>query len=481
VKEEYMQHIPLTNKFSKVSISTNKPEQFGFRRSTNGERATGTGAYNAVHKDGMRERPQNVKPKYEEYTWHGIDKNGKRCNGTINATHLTAASLELNQQNITLLKIIPTAISTSQLTSALTSAAPSSTSLSLLSSLRSSFKNKIKPTQLANFMQQLSYLTNSHMPLTTILETLSKEQTNPTLQQLIQQIKKAVEAGSTLTMALQKYPQYFPPLWCNLIHTGEKSGTLDIMLQLIARHITAAMKYKQKFIKALLYPIMVLLVGAAVTALLLLLVIPQFQNTFANFGATLPAYTQFIINLAQLLRDHGLSLIAALTGAIASVHITYRRSPWCKQKFDCWLIRIPIYHKAVTLTYTRLLNITMKAGMPLLAALQITARNITNWRYRQAIIDIQNSIIHGRSLYHAMRAQNLFNEYVMQLVALGEESGNLDNIFGTITERYEEEINYIVDNLHNLLEPLLMVVLGVVVGGLIIGMYLPIFRLGNII
>lgn len=466
-----------------------------------------------------------------KYIWNGVDHTGQTRQGIIASESIAAASKSLNQQNITVFAIEPQHkrhkqyrdkqeryeqerykqeqdkhqhkqdnrnYSENRASNALTTETINGTEKTsdngsakkynirnIVKNAKKHSNQKIKPEHLAVFMQQLAFLINTNVPLVISLETIAKDNVHHGMRQLVQHIKSDIESGSTLTAALCKYPQHFLTLWCNLINTGEKTGTLDTMLRYIAEHIAKGIKQKHKLIKALLYPLVVLGVGIIVSAVLLAFVIPQFQEMFANFGATLPAYTQLIISAANFLKACGLYLIGALSGASVSVYVARQRSPKFAHRLDDVALRLPFYgailHKVIIGNYARILHITVKAGFPLLDALSITATNINNWRYQQSISNMQKEITNGCTLHSAMRKQNLFAERVLQMVMLGEESGNLDEMLEAVANSYAEEVDYTIDNLNNLLEPLLMLILGVVVGGLIVGMYLPIFRLGNVI
>lgn len=414
--------------------------------------------------------------------WHGIDQNGAACQGVIESSSISAASKVLNQQNIVLLKIAPQQQQRLQQQNQKIQQQKNNSNTPKTTLWRKN--RKIKPQQIADFMQQLSFLINAHIPLVTCFNTIAKDSPNPAVRELLQQVRRDIETGSTLTKALRKHPHYFAELWCNLINTGEQSGTLDIMLQHIATHIVSSTKQKRKVIKALLYPIAVLSIGIIVTAILLLFVIPQFQEMFANFGAALPAYTQFIIYLAQLLKNYGIYALLGNSIAGAAFFRAMKKSPTFAHKIDLLVLRLPWYgallHKSIVADCTKILHITIKAGLPLLDALTVTAGNISNWHYQQSLAAIGAAITRGQTLHGAMRAQHLFSERIIQLVALGEETGNLDDMLGAIANSYEDEVNYVIDNLNNLLEPILMLILGVLVGGLIIGIYLPIFQLGQV-
>lgn len=401
------------------------------------------------------------------YLWYGIDHTGQLCQGKVDVININIAKQKLQQQNIILLKL------TAQKNN-------------IFSKLLLLFaKKKIKTSTLADFMQQLAFLINANIPLVTSFAAINKDNINKHLHQLIEQIKNDIETGHTLTHALQQHPQYFSKFWCNLINTGEQSGTLPTILNHISQHITKSTKQKHKIIKALLYPCAVLTIAVIVTIIMLIFVIPRFQEMFSNFGAALPLYTQFIIKIANLVKNYGIYFLLFCLINIFGVFIAKKHSSHFSQQLEKISLHLPLFgnilHKHLCIQYAQTLYITIKAGIPLCEALNITANNIHNRIYQQSVHKICQAITYGSSLNEAMRQQQLFSERILQLVALGEESGNLENMFCSIANYYEEEVNYIIDNLNNMLEPLLMLVLGVIVGGLIIGMYLPIFRMGNIV
>lgn len=392
---------------------------------------------------------------------------GQLCQGNIEVTNINIAKQKLQQQNIILLKLTE---QKNNLFSKLLFLLP---------------RKKIKTSIIASFIQQLAFLVNANIPLVTSFASINKDNTNKQLHQLIEQIKNDIETGHTLSHSLQQHPQYFSKFWRNLIKTGEQTGTLPTILNHISQHITQSTKQKHKIIKAILYPCSVLTIAVIVTIIMLIFVIPRFQEMFSNFDAALPLYTQFIIKIAALVKNYGIYFLLFCLASIAGGVIAKKHSLRFSQQLEKISLRLPLFgnilHKHLCIQYAQTLYITIKAGIPLCEALNITANNIHNHIYQQSVHKIYQAITYGSSLNEAMRRQQLFTERILQLVALGEESGNLEHMFCNIANYYEEEVNYIIDNLNNMLEPLLMLVLGVIVGGLIIGMYLPIFRMGNIV
>lgn len=407
------------------------------------------------------------------YNWIGINDKKTPLQGIIEATNITTASKKLHQlhQQLLLLKVIPQRKSFF-------------TNITLIALLANSRK-KIKTTTIANFMQQFAFLINANIPLTTSLDVISKDNSNIRFKKLIKQIQNDIENGMPLSLSLQHYSKYFPKLWCNLISTGEQSGTLPTILNHIAQHINKTLKQKHKIIKALSYPCIVTIIAIIVTSIMLVFVIPRFQEMFNNFSSTLPLYTQYIITIANLVKNYGVYFILFCLISSIGFLIAKKYSVNLNHQLEKLMLNLPIVgnilHKHCCIQFAQILYTTTKAGIPLCDALNITSHNIENYIYQKSILRVRKSVINGNSLHNAMHQQKLFNEQVLQLVDVGEESGKLENIFATIANHYEEELNHIIDNLNNLLEPALMLILGIIIGSLVIGMYLPIFRLGNII
>jgi type IV pilus assembly protein PilC len=387
------------------------------------------------------------------YIWHGIDEHGMRINGQIYAENIATVKKELIKKNISPLKI--------------------EIKLGLLPF---SSGKKIHPKDILDFSRQLATLINAQIPLFVALNIIEQSCEHTGLRTLIGKLKKDIEAGLCLSAALKKHKKYFDNLFCNLIYAGEQSGTLDVMLNNIAHYQEKTADLKRKINKALLYPSVILATAIIVTGVLLIFVVPQFAKLFHGFGAELPLYTRLVIKTSSIIIHNFLFIILGIISIIIS--FKYMNT-------DKILLKAPIIgsilKKAVIARFSRTLAITFKAGLPLSDALQIIADTVNNKLYQQAILIIREQVAGGQTISAAITNNSLFPIRARQMITIGEESGALDSMLNKIAEYYENEVNYLVDNLNNLLEPAIMVILGILIGGLIIGMYLPIFRLGTII
>ena len=396
------------------------------------------------------------------YHWRGLNTHGKRVTGELKADNLVIAQKELEKQGILLLQI---------------SAKKKSRFLTL--------NQKIPRKFILDFEQQLSTLTAASIPITAALGIIQNSCSNNAARSFMTQIKDEVEKGKPLSAVLQKYPRYFNTLFCNLLQAGENSGTLEVMLRYLAVYNEKMVQQQQKIKKILLYPSIVMLVAVALTTVLLVVVIPQFQAMFASFGAALPLYTQFIIQLAFFIKTRGWIVLLVIMLFLLVAVWARKTMPNFKIMLDRIALKLPYFgivlQKAIVARIMRTLSIVFRAGLPLHDALSLVTGIVTNNIYKHGIDHIREQIMQGRALHVAIRASDLFPERALQLIAIGEESGTLDDMLSKIADYYESEVNYITDNLQNLLEPMIMIILGVVVGGLIIGMYLPIFQLGKIL
>ncbi len=391
--------------------------------------------------------------KQKKYFWHGIDAQGMRAHGQISAESIALVKKHLLEKNISPLKI----------------ARKFTFSFAAL-------RKKIQYKFIADFSRQLATLINSGIPVFMALNIIEQSSEHSGLRFLLGKIKKDIETGLALSEALKKHKKYFDDLFCNLIHIGEHSGTLDIMLNNIAHHQEKSMDLKRKIKKALLYPSVILATALTVTIVLLIFVVPQFGKLFHDFGAELPVYTRLVIKLSTIITHNFLFIAFGFISIITA--LKYMNT-------DKILLKMPIVRnilkKAIITRFSSTLAITLKAGLPLSEALQITANTANNKLFQHAILIIHEQVAAGQSISNAIAHSSLFPIRARQMIAIGEESGALDSMLNKTAEYYENEINYLVDNLNNLLEPAIMVILGILIGGLIIGMYLPIFRLGTII
>jgi len=346
-------------------------------------------------------------------------------------------------------------------------------------------KKKIKPMDIALFTRQMATMMKAGVPLVQAFEIVSDGLENPSMKQVILKLKADVESGNNFAGALRQHPRLFDDLYCSLIESGEASGSLETMLDRVALYKEKTEALKQKIKKAVKYPIAVICVAVIVTGILLVKVVPTFQDLFKSFGAELPAFTQFVINLSEALQSHFIMVLLALVIAAISFSEARKRSPAFKDFIDRVLLRLPIIgpitHKATVARFARTLSTTFAAGVPLIEALDACAGATGNVVYRKAVLQVKEDVSTGQQLQFAMRSTGVFPAMALQMTAIGEESGALDAMLAKVATYYEDEVDNLVDGLTSMLEPLIMAVLGVLIGGLIIAMYLPIFQLGNVV
>lgn len=399
--------------------------------------------------------------KLSTFTWEGADKRGTKLKGQLQAANAAAAKNELRRQGI-----VPRRVQ-KQIT------------------LFGSRGGKITPGDIAVFSRQLATMLDSGVPLVQAFEIIGRGHEKPAMQDLLLGIKADIEGGTSLSEALAKHPLHFDALYCNLVQAGEQAGVLDTLLDKIATYKEKTESLKKKIKKALFYPAAVILVAFIVTAILLIFVVPQFESLFQGFGADLPVFTLFVLNLSNTLQDNGLFYLAGLIGVVVAFIQTKKRSRKFQEMLDRLALRLPvigdILNKAAYARYARTLATMFAAGVPLVEALQSVAGATGNVVYENAVLGIRDEVASGQQLQLSMRSVNLFPNMMVQMVAIGEEAGSLDTMLDKVADFYEEEVDNAVDALSSLLEPLIMAVLGILVGGLVIAMYLPIFKLGSVV
>lgn len=400
--------------------------------------------------------------KLQTFNWKGKDKSGNPGKGKIDAVSIAEAKAKLRKSGILSPKV-------------------SKQSISLFSN-----KDKaIKPVDIAFFTRQMATMMKSGVPLLQGLEITAGGIEKEKLKNIVYNIKNDVNSGTDLSTALTKYPEYFDDLYCNLVNAGEQSGALETMLDRIATYKEKVESLKAKIKKALTYPTAVIVVGIVVSAILLVKVVPQFESVFSGFGADLPAFTLFVVNLSEVVQEWWFMIFIAVFLAGFSFKQVHSRSPKFRDGVDKFMLKIPvigqILHNASIARFARTLATTFAAGVPLVNALESAAGASGNAVYRDAIMQIKSSVSTGQSLQAATAMTGLFPNMTMQMIAIGEEAGSLEMMLEKIADFYEELVDNAVDNLSSLLEPLIMVVLGVLVGGLVVAMYLPIFQLGNVV
>lgn len=401
--------------------------------------------------------------KSQVFLWEGTDKQGARISGEVISTDPTLAKAALRQQGINPLKVRK-------------KPAP------LLGGLR---QDKIKSIDIAIFTRQLATMLSAGIPVVQALEILSRGTKNTKLQSLIITIKNDIESGVSFSDALIKHPLYFNKLYSNLVQAGEQSGTLDDMLARIATYREKTESLKAKIKKAMYYPIAIIVIAFVITAGLLIFVVPQFEQVFKGFGADLPAATKVVIAFSEAFQAYWFIIFAGIGAAATAFVSAKRRSAKFAHAIDRLSLKIPIVgpilRKAAIARFARTLSITFAAGLPLVDALQSVSGATGNIIYSDATLSIRDDVATGKSIQKSMQKVGLFPVMATQMVGIGEEAGSLEFMLAKIADFYEEDVDNAVNSLSSLLEPLIMVVLGVIIGGLVVAMYLPIFKLGSVI
>lgn len=397
--------------------------------------------------------------KLSLFAWEGTDKKGNRVKGESRGNNPNLIKAELRKQGINPLKV------------------------KKKSALASAGKGKaIIPKDIAVFSRQLATMMSSGVPLVQAFDIIGRGHENPNMQQLVMTVKADVEGGSNLADSLRKHPLFFDDLVCNLVEAGEAAGVLDTLLDKIATYKEKTEALKSKIKKALFYPTAVIVVAFIVTAILLIFVVPQFESLFKNFGADLPAFTQMVVNLSRFMQDYWYVVFGIIGGSAYGFIQAKKRSRKLNHAIDRIALKIPIVgnilNKAAIARYARTLSTMFAAGVPLVEALESVSGATGNIVYSEAVMRIRDQVSTGQQLQLAMTQANLFPNMVVQMVAIGEESGSLDSMLSKVADFYEQEVDDAVDGLSSLLEPLIMAVLGILVGGLVVAMYLPIFKMG---
>lgn len=395
------------------------------------------------------------------FLWEGTDRKGKKIKGKSLAASEAAVRADLRRQGV-----VPTRIKKQ--------------SKGLFSGT-----HKITTGDIAIFSRQLATMLSAGIPLVQSFEIVGNGHENQAMQKLILAIKADVEGGSALAEAMAKHPLYFDDLFINLVEAGEQAGALETLLDKIATYKEKTEAIKKKIKKALTYPAAVLVVALVVTVILLIFVIPAFEDLFKGFGADLPAFTRVVIELSQFVRDQGW-IIAVLAAAAVSAFLYFKKRSRAMRHFlDRVALQTPIIGdiltKAAIARYARTLSTMFSAGVPLVEALDSVAGATGNIVYEQGVLRMKDEVATGQRLQQAMENTDLFPNMVIQMIAVGEESGSLDDMSAKVADFYEEDVDNAVDNLSSLLEPMIMAILGVLVGGLVVAMYLPIFKMGSVI
>jgi type IV pilus assembly protein PilC len=405
-------------------------------------------------------RPAKKDLGVREYTfiWEGKDKTGKTVRGEMRAAGETVVTTTLRRQGILPIKV-----------------------------RKQSFRKggKVKEKDISLFTRQLATMLKSGVPLLQAFDIVAKGSSNTAVAKLLLDIKAEVETGSALNQAFRKHPVYFDALYCNLIQAGEQAGILDSLLDRLATYKEKILAIKSKIKSAMFYPISVLVVAFIVMAVIMIFVIPSFKQVFTSFGADLPAPTLIVIAMSDFFVANWWLIFGAIGGGLYLFFWLWKRSVPMQIALDRLFLRLPVFgdviRKATIARWTRTLSTMFAAGVPLVEALTSVGGAAGNYIYKMATQQIQNEVSTGSSLTVAMQNADVFPGMVIQMVSIGEESGQLDSMLGKVADFYEAEVDDAVEALSSLLEPMIMVILGVLIGGIIIAMYLPIFKLGAVV
>ena len=392
------------------------------------------------------------------FEWEGKDRQGKLQRGELRAGSEAIVSASLRRQGILVTKVT-----------------------------KQKFRGgrKVSEKDIALFTRQLATMMKAGVPLLQTFDIVGRGHDNPAVGKLLLDIKSDVETGSSLSQAFRKFPLYFDPLYCNLVAAGEQAGILEALLDRLATYKEKMLAIKSKIKSALFYPIAVLIVAFVITAVIMLFVIPAFKNVFQSFGADLPTPTLMVIAASDFFIEYWWLIFGSIGGGLFAFFYTWKRSEKMQFLLDRLFLRIPLFgpiiRKAVMARWTRTLATMFAAGVPLVESLDSVGGAAGNYVYKQGTKQIQGEVSTGTSLTSAMQNSNLFPNMVNQMVAIGEESGSLDSMLGKVADFFEAEVDDAVDALSSLMEPIIMVVLGVLIGGMVIAMYLPIFKLRAVV
>jgi len=403
-------------------------------------------------------RAPSAQVKEHIFAWEGKDKTGKTVRGEMRAGGATIVNVTLRRQGIMVTKVKKKVYRSGK---------------------------KIQDKDLTLFTRQLATMMKAGVPLLQSFDIVGKGHSNPSMSKLIMDLRADIETGTSLNNAFRKYPLYFDPLFCNLVGAGEQAGILEDLLTRLAIYKEKTLALKSKIKGALMYPCAIIAIAFIVTAVIMIWVVPAFKSVFSSFGANLPAPTLIVMGISDFVVKWWYIIFGSIFGALYFFFQSWRRSLKMQQFMDRVLLRLPVFgeviRKATIARWTRTLATMFAAGVPLVEALDSVGGASGNNVYLEATKKIQTEVSTGTSLTAAMQNANVFPNMVTQMVAIGEESGALDGMLGKVADFYEEEVDEAVKTLSSLMEPMIMVVLGVLIGGLVIAMYLPIFKLGSVV
>jgi type IV pilus assembly protein PilC len=407
-------------------------------------------------KPNVRENPLS------QFVWTATDKRGKTLKGDMAAKSANFVRAELRKQGLNPGDVKPKS-----------------------KPLFGSAGKTVSPQEVTFFSRQMATMMASGIPMVQALEILSNGQKNPKFAELIRSLRDDVSGGTAFSEALKTHPMQFNELYRNLVKAGEGAGVLDTVLDTLATYLERIQALKGKIKKAMFYPVSVIAVGMIVSLILLMFVIPQFKTTFAGFGADLPAFTQFYVDMSDFMLGNWWWLLVVAIGSVLGTGFAYRASPTLQRNVDRWLLKVPvigkIMHDSAISRFARTLALTFKAGVPLVEALSTVSGATGSIIYDEAVAKIRDDVAVGYALNLAMKQVGIFPPMVVQMTAIGEEAGALDQMLFKVAEFHEQEVNNSVDAMTSLMEPFIIVVLGTLVGGMVVAMYLPIFKLGEVV
>lgn len=412
----------------------------------------------AIKKEPVARSTMEMKP----FVWEGTDKRGVKMKGEQPAKNANLLRAELRRQGI-----MPSVVKPKP------------------KPLFGSAGSPVSAKDIAFFSRQMAIMMKSGVPIVSSLEIIGSGHKNPRMRKLVDSVRTDIEGGSSLYEAISRHPVQFDELYRNLVRAGEGAGVLETVLDTIATYKENIEGLKGKIKKALFYPAMIVAVAVIVSAILLLFVVPQFEEVFKGFGAELPAFTQMIVAASRFMVSYWWAMLGITLGAIFGFIYAYKRSPKMQHTMDRWILKVPvigqIMNNSAIARFARTTAVTFKAGVPLVEALGIVAGATGNKVYEEGVLRMRDDVSVGYPVNMAMKQINLFPHMVVQMTAIGEEAGALDTMLFKVAEYYEQEVNNAVDALSSLMEPMIMVFIGTLVGGMVIGMYLPIFKLGAVV